>query len=160
MTTVKKGQYVQVHYTGTLDDGTLFDSSEGRPPLEFQTGRNQVIPGFEEAVMSMALNDERSVTIPAEQAYGEIREDLVRDFPIGMLGGETVEVGQPLWFRSPNGPIQGKVTALDAEKFTVDFNHPLAGQTLHFKLKLVGITDEPTQQPMGCSCSSGSCDTC
>ncbi len=160
MTTIKKGQYVQVHYTGTLDDGTQFDSSEGRQPLEFQAGSGQVIPGFEEAVCSMAVNDERQVTIPAAQAYGEVRDDLQRDFPVSMLGEDTVEVGQTVWFRSPNGPIQGKVVALNPENFTVDFNHPLAGQDLHFRLKLVGVTDEPTQRQMGCSCSGGSCDTC
>lgn len=108
MTTVKKGQYVQVHYIGTLDDGTLFDSSEGRPPLEFQTGRNQVIPGFEEAVMSMSLNDERTVTIPAEQAYGEIRDDLVRDFPIGMLGGRRWKWDSPCGSGAPTAPSRAR----------------------------------------------------
>jgi peptidylprolyl isomerase len=160
MTTVKQGQYVQVHYTGTLDDGTQFDSSEGRQPLEFQTGKGQVIPGFEDAICKMQLNDERQITIPAEQAYGEVRNDLKRDFPVSILGDDKVEVGQALWFRSPSGPIQGQVLALGPETFTVDFNHPLAGKTLHFRLKLVGVTDEPTQQAMGCSCSGGSCDTC
>lgn len=164
MSQVKKGQFVQVHYTGRLEDGTIFDSSEGRQPLEFQAGSGQVIPGFDNAVMGMAVNDEKKLNIPADEAYGQVRDDLKRVFPASMLEGQEVEEGQNLWFNTPNGPIQGRVLDVNAENFTVDFNHPLAGKNLEFDIKLVGITDSPTQARGGCACSgssgSGGCSTC
>ena len=161
---VKKGQFVQVHYTGRLEDGTIFDSSEGRQPLEFQAGSGQVIPGFDNAVLDMAVDDEKKINIPADEAYGQLREDLKRDFPVSMLGDQQVTEGQNLWFNTPQGPIQGKVLDLGDENFTVDFNHPLAGKDLEFDIKLVGVSDQPTQQKGGCACSapagSGGCSTC
>lgn len=163
MQQVRKGQFVQVHYTGRLEDGTVFDSSEGREPLEFQAGTGQVIPGLDNAVLGMALNDEKTVHIPADEAYGPLRDDLKRDFPASMLGGEQVTPGQNLWFNTPRGPIQGKVLEVGPDTFTVDFNHPLAGKDLEFDIKVVGISDQPTQR-MGCACSapsgSGGCSTC
>jgi peptidylprolyl isomerase len=163
MSQVKKGQFVQVHYTGRLEDGTIFDSSEGRQPLEFQAGSGQVIPGFDDAVFDMAVNDEKKINLSADEAYGPPREDLKREFPTSMLGDQEVAPGQSLWFNTPKGPIQGKVLDLHAENFTVDFNHPLAGKNLEFDIKLVGISDKPTQQ-MGCACStpsgSSGCSTC
>ncbi len=163
MSQVKKGQFVQVHYTGRLEDGTIFDSSEGRQPLEFQAGSGQVIPGFENAVLGMAVNDEKKINLPADEAYGPPREDLKREFPSSMLGDQEVAAGQNLWFNTPQGPIQGKVLDVNPENFTVDFNHPLAGKNLEFDIKLVSISDQPTQQS-GCACSapsgSGGCSTC
>ena len=164
MSQVKKGQFVQVHYTGRLEDGTIFDSSEGRQPLEFQAGSGQVIPGFDSAVLDMAVDDEKKINIPADEAYGQPRDDLKRDFPVSMLGEQQVAEGQNLWFNTPQGPIQGKVLDLGEENFTVDFNHPLAGKDLEFDIKLVGVSDAPTQQQTGCACSapsgSGGCTTC
>jgi peptidylprolyl isomerase len=155
MSQVKKGQFVQVHYTGRLEDGTIFDSSEGQQPLEFQAGSGEVIPGIDNAVLGMAVNEEKRILISADDAYGQRREDLTREFPISMLGGETVTPGQSLWFNTPRGPIQGKVLDLDEEHFTVDFNHPLAGKNLEFDLKVVGISDQPTQRT-SCACSTPS----
>jgi peptidylprolyl isomerase len=167
MSEVKKGQFVQVHYKGKLEDGTIFDSSEGRQPLEFQAGGGQVIPGFENAVLGMTVNDEKKINLPADEAYGQTREDLKRDFPASMLGDQEVAPGQNLWFNTPNGPVQGKVLEVNPEKFTVDFNHPLAGQNLEFDIKVVGVSDQPTQKQehQGCACSSpgesgGGCSTC
>jgi peptidylprolyl isomerase len=155
MPTVNAGQFVQVHYTGSLEDGTVFDSSEGRVPLEFQAGRGMVIPGFDKAVLGMKLNEEKQITLTKDQAYGDPREDLKREFPTSMLGGEEVKAGRELWFNSPRGPVNGKVLAIDAEKFTVDFNHPLAGKSLHFSIRVVGISDTPTQASCTCSTDSG-----
>jgi peptidylprolyl isomerase len=155
MSQVKKGQFVQVHYTGRLEDGTIFDSSEGQQPLEFQAGSGEVIPGIDNAVIGMAVNEEKRILISADDAYGQRREDLTREFPISMLGGEMVTPGQSLWFNTPRGPIQGKVLDLDEEHFTVDFNHPLAGKNLEFDLKVVGISDQPTQRT-SCACSTPS----
>ena len=161
MTKVNDGDFVQLHYTGTLEDGTVFDSSDGRGPLEFKVGGGGIIAGFNDAVVGMELESEKSFTLTPDQAYGDFREDLKRDFPKDMLGDNQIEVGQVLRFSSPNGPVSGTVLAIEADNFMVDFNHPLAGKTLQFNIKVVGVTDQPTQQTGGCSCSHPSdCSSC
>jgi peptidylprolyl isomerase len=155
MAELKDGMYVQVHYVGSLDDGTVFDDSRERQPLEFQIGNRSVIPGFEQAVMGMALNEEKKISLAPEVGYGERQDNLVREFPTTMLGEDKVEIGQDVWFDSPQGPVPGKVLGLTTDNFKVDFNHPLAGKNLNFQLTLVGVTDQPTQ-PVGCSCGCGS----
>ena len=120
MKKVQNGNYVQVHYTGTLEDDTIFDSSAGRHPLEFQVGSGTIIPGFNDAVLDMKISEEKQVTLSPEQAYGPLREDLKREFPKEMLGDTKIEVGQELRFTSPRGPIMGKVLAIEADKFQVD----------------------------------------
>lgn len=162
MRKVKNGDFVQLHYTGTLEDGTVFDSSEGRSPLEFQVGGGGIIQGFNDAVVDMGLNEEKKVVLAPDQAYGPPREDLKREFPASMLEGHQIEEGQQLRFSSPHGPISGTVMNIQPDKFLVDFNHPLAGQTLEFMIKIVGISDTATQAGCACtpsSCSSG-CDSC
>jgi peptidylprolyl isomerase len=159
MSKVKNGDFVQLHYTGTLTDGSVFDSSEGRNPLEFQVGGGGIIQGFNDAVIDMTPEEEKDVTLSPDEAYGEFREDLKREFPVSMLEGHPVEVGQQLRFSSPNGPVSGTVLSINADNFTVDFNHPLAGQTLQFKIKVVGISDTPTQPQGGCSCTPSSCSS-
>lgn len=156
MEKVQSGQFAQVHYTGKLADGTIFDSSEGRQPLEFQVGGGQVIPGFDQAVQGMAVNEEKKVLISSQEAYGPVRDDLKRDFPRDMLEGKEVKEGQEMWFQSPQGAVPGKIAALADDTFTVDFNHPLAGKDLEFSVKLVGISNTPTQAQAGCSCSCSS----
>ena len=160
MAKAKNGDFVQLHYTGSLEDGTVFDTSADREPLEFQVGGGGTIAGFNDAVINMEVDSEKDVTLSPDQAYGDLRDDLKREFPKSMLGDHQVEVGQELKFASPHGPVTGKVLAIEPDKFMVDFNHPLAGKTLLFKIKLVGITDQPTQQS-ACSCgsSSSSCDS-
>jgi len=156
MEKVRSGQFAQVHYTGKLVDGTVFDSSEGRQPLEFQVGGGQVIPGFDQAVQGMEISEEKKFLLSSDEAYGPVREDLKKDFPRDMLGGQDVKEGQELWFKSPQGPVPGKILNLQSDTFTVDFNHPLAGQDLEFSIKLVGISNTPTQVQAGCSCSCSS----
>ena len=158
MEKINTGQFAQVHYTGKLVDGTVFDSSEGRQPLEFQLGGGQVIPGFDKAVQGMEVNEEKNFTLTSDEAYGPVRDDLKKDFPKDMLGGQEVTEGQELWFKSPQGPVPGKIMALKPDTFTVDFNHPLAGKDLEFSIKLVGISNTPTQV-QGCSCSAPSGDS-
>jgi len=157
MSKVKNGDYVQVHYTGALENGEVFDSSEGRGPLEFQTGGGGILPGFNDAVMGMEVNEEKKVVLPPDEAYGQFRDDLKREFPLDMLGGEKVVEGQMLRFSSPHGPVSGTVLEVAADKFHVDFNHPLAGKTLVFSIKVAGISDQPTQASCGCGCSSTDC---
>ena len=159
MRTVKNGDFVQLHYTGSLEDDSIFDSSEGREPLEFQVGGGGIIAGFNNAVLDMAVDQEKKVILAPEEAYGHLRDDLKREFPNTMLGDMKIEVGQDLRFSSPQGPITGKVVDLEADKFIVDFNHPLAGKTLTFKIKVVGISDTPTQMSCSCGCSPTDCGT-
>ena len=161
MTKIQNGQYAQVHYTGKLADGTIFDSSEGRQPLEFKVGSGQVIPGFDQAIEGMKVNEEKEFLLKSEEAYGPMRDDMKKEFPRDMLGDKEVEVGKELWFKTPQGPVPGKILAIETDTFTVDFNHPLAGRDLEFSVKLVGISDAPTQAQGGCSCSStGGQGTC
>lgn len=161
MERIQEGQFAQVHYTGKLVDGTVFDSSEGRQPLEFKVGSGQVIPGFDQAIQGMEVNEEKNFTLTSEEAYGPVRDDLKKDFPKDMLGEKEVDVGQELWFKTPQGPVPGRVLALETDTFTVDFNHPLAGRDLEFSVKLIGISDSPTQtqEGAGCSCATpgGTC---
>ncbi|HSJ08634.1 MAG TPA: peptidylprolyl isomerase [Longimicrobiales bacterium] len=137
----KQGDTVQVHYTGTLDDGRVFDSSEGRDPLEFTLGSGQVIKGFDAAVEGMSPGDSRLVTIPAEEAYGARRDDLVAvversQFPDDM----DPEVGQQLQVSQDGQTYVVTVTDVDVESVTLDANHPLAGQNLTFELQLVSMS--------------------
>ena len=141
MTQAKSGDTVRIHYTGTLDDGTEFDSSAGRDPLEFALGGGQVIPGFDAAVDGMTVGENKSVTIPADQAYGERHEQLVQQVPRDALPDEIKpEVGMQLQSRSPEGHVMNLVvTELADDTITVDGNHPLAGQSLTFAIELVEI---------------------
>jgi peptidylprolyl isomerase len=159
MQKVEGGIYVSVHYKGTLADGEQFDTSEGRPPLEFKTGAGQMIKGFEDAVMGMALNEKKTFTLSPEDAYGERDESRTHQFPKAEIPPEiSPEVDQLLALTSPEGQqIPARITAVDDEKVTVDLNHPLAGQSLTFEVEVVGINDTPSQQPAGCGgdCSCG-----
>lgn len=138
---VKSGDKVQIHYTGKLDDGTTFDTSSGRDPLEFEVGSGQVIAGFDKAVEGMAEGDSKTVKIEPEEAYGERHEQLVQEVPKTALPEEIdPEVGMALQSRSPEGQVtQLTVTEIKDESITVDANHPLAGQPLNFDIELVKI---------------------
>ncbi|QXD13973.1 peptidylprolyl isomerase [Rhodocaloribacter litoris] len=141
MANAKQGDSVEVHYTGRLKDGTVFDSSEGRPPLSFTLGAGQVIPGFEEAVLGMAEGETKQHTIPPEEAYGAYREDLVVPIPRAHLPpGAPPEPGQHLELHlRDGGVIQARVEAVTDDAVVIDANHPLAGQTLVFDIELVKI---------------------
>lgn len=138
----KKGDTVKVHYTGKLDDGTVFDSSEGREPLEFTLGEQQVIPGFEEAVEGMKVGDSKTTTIPSDQAYGPYNDEMVLQVDRSRLpAGAAPQVGDEMQVRTPDGTVIPVVIVDVAENaVTIDANHPLAGQNLTFDLDLVEIT--------------------
>lgn len=141
MTQAKQGDTVAIHYTGTLSDGTEFDSSRDRDPLVFTLGEGQVIPGFEEAVMGMQPGDDKTTTIPADQAYGERRQELVLEVDRDQLPPNlALEVGQQYQMGQPDGQVV-IVTVRDVtpDVVTFDANHPLAGQDLIFDLHLVSI---------------------
>ena len=141
MSKAKKGDKVRIHYTGTLDDGTQFDSSAGSDPLEFELGANQVIPGFEAAIMGMSPGDTDKIRIEAEQAYGPRREEMVLTAPRDQIPpGLDPQVGQQLQLQHPSGEdVAVVVTEVTDESVTLDGNHPLSGQALSFELELVEI---------------------
>ncbi len=141
MSQAKAGDTVKIHYTGTLEDGSTFDSSQGREPLEFELGSGQVIPGFDKAVEGMAVGDSKEVTIPAEDAYGPRHDQMVQDVPMSALPpGLEPEVGMALSARGENGAeMRLVVTDVKEDSITVDGNHPLAGQPLTFAIELVQI---------------------
>jgi peptidylprolyl isomerase len=139
--TARQGDKVSVHYKGTLDDGSVFDSSEGSDPIEFTVGAREVIEGFDDAIVGMAVGDRKTENIPAERAYGEREDDLVFNVPrASMQPGFDVAVGDVVRVQLPDGhdaPMQ--IAALDDQTITLDANHPLAGKALTFELELVGI---------------------
>lgn len=141
MTPAKAGDTVRLHYTGRLDDGTEFDSSAGREPLEFTLGQGAVIAGFERAVMGMTVGEAKTVTIACDDAYGPHREDGVEVVERSMIPAEIeLEVGGQVRADGPDGePVVLTVAALDEETVTLDGNHPLAGHDLTFDLELVGV---------------------
>ncbi len=141
MTTAKSGDTVRIHYTGTLDDGTQFDSSSGREALEFALGSGQVIPGFDSAVSGMAVGETRNVTIEPDDAYGQRHEQLVQTVPRDALPDDIdPAVGMHLQSQSPDGEVMNLfVTEVGDEMITLDANHPLAGQALNFSIELVEI---------------------
>lgn len=141
MTQAKSGDTVRIHYTGKLDDGTEFDSSAGRDPLEFALGSGQVIPGFDKAVDGMSVGDNKTVTIEPADAYGQRHEQLVQQVPRNALP-ENMEptVGMHLQSQSPDGQIMNLVIVeIEEESITLDANHPLSGQALTFAIELVEI---------------------
>lgn len=141
MTQAKAGDTVKIHYTGTLDDGTQFDSSAGREPLEFELGSGQVIPGFDKAVEGMAVGEEKSVNIEPEDAYGPRHDQMVQEVPKDALPDDLEpEIGMGLQAQGPDGQlINLTVTEVADESITVDGNHPLAGKALNFAIELVEI---------------------
>ena len=141
MSIAKKGDKVQVHYKGTLKDGSEFDSSHGRQPLEFELGAGNMIAGFDEAVHGLKVGEKVTVTLPPEKAYGEHREDLVMEFPKDQLPADlNPSKGQKLAMSQPDGR-QVPVTVSDVTDTAVviDANHELAGQELTFEIELVEI---------------------
>lgn len=141
MTQAKHGDRVKVHYSGTLDDGTVFDSSDGREPLEFTLGEHQLIPGFEAAVIGMAPGESRQTHIAAQDAYGSYHDNLIVQIGRDKFPDEVKpEVGLVLQIRGEdNEPVIMTVTAMDTDFVTLDANHPLAGKDLNFTIRLVEI---------------------
>ncbi len=141
MSQATAGKTVKIHYTGTLENGSQFDSSEGRDPLEFQLGSGQVIPGFDKAVEGMAVGESKTVSIAPEDAYGHRNEQAIQEVPKSALPDDLVPVeGMMLQAQNQNQqPVQLTVTAVGDETITVDANHPLAGKTLNFEISLVEI---------------------
>ena len=139
--TAKVGDTVQVHYTGSLEDGSVFDTSVEREPLQFTIGQGQMIPGFEQGVIGMQLGESKTITIPADQAYGPYNEELVEVVERDHLPADMEpEVGQRLQSTQANGQrIVVTIINVSGSNITVDANHPLAGKDLTFEIQLVEI---------------------
>ncbi|HOI57401.1 MAG: FKBP-type peptidyl-prolyl cis-trans isomerase [Methanoculleus sp.] len=138
---VKPGDTVRVHYTGTLENGTVFDSSAGREPLEFVVGSNAVIPGFDAGVVGMQVGETKTIHVPVDQAYGPHREELVfvAD-PAEIPGGENLTVGDQVGITLSGGQVlPGRVAGVSPDAVTIDANHHLAGVDLTFTVTLVEI---------------------
>lgn len=141
MSEAKSGDHVHVHYTGKLDDGTVFDTSQGRDPLTFQLGKGQVVPGFEKAIMGMAVGDQKTETIPSDKAYGPRLEQLTFTVPRENLPeGYDPRVGEMLRMETRDGrQMDVLVTDSDEGFVKLDANHPLAGKDLTFDIELVRV---------------------
>lgn len=151
MAQAQSGDIVRVHYRGTLRDGTEFDSSKGREPLEFQVGSGQVIPGFERQVEGMSIGESTTVTIAADEAYGPRDDRQIQDVPKKALPADLdLNIGTSLTATTRDGKeIPLTVVGLTDETVTVDGNHPLAGQDLTFELELVEIVTSPQKSSFG-----------
>jgi peptidylprolyl isomerase len=138
---VKKGDKVKVSYTGTLTDGTVFDKSKDNTPLEFIVGNGQVIPGFDRAIQGMQINEEKKITIKAEDAFGKREETLTKQFPRTFFPEDfKPEKGMTVGLKGNDGQsIPARITEITEESITIDLNHPLAGEDLTFDIKVVGI---------------------
>lgn len=141
MTQVKTGDTVRIHYTGTLTDGSTFDSSQGRDPLEFTVGSGQIIPGLDKAIPGMTVGDKKTVQVPAEDAYGETNPEARQDVPRGEIPDDIpLDLGTQLQVQAQGGQVLPvTVVAVTEEVVTLDANHPLAGKDLTFDIELVEI---------------------
>lgn len=136
---IQKSNIVSVNYTGKFLNGEVFDSSEGRDPLKFQVGSGQIIPGFENAIIGKNIGDKVTVNINPEEAYGNVREDLIVKVPLEQMPGE-VEVGQSLQAQADNGQsVNVIVKEVNEDHVIIDGNHPLAGEELVFDIEILSI---------------------
>lgn len=142
MAQAKEGDTVKVHYSGSLEDGTVFDSSQDREPLEFQIGSKQIIPGFEDNIKGMEVGESKTFTIKPEDAYGSRNEQMLVDVERSQLPDELdPEEGMMLQVRGQDGGVTNVVVAeVSEDKVTLDANHPLAGKELTFDVKLEDIS--------------------
>jgi peptidylprolyl isomerase len=138
---VENGNTVVVEYTGKFEDGTVFDTSKGKKPIEFKTGAGQVVKGFDEAVIGMKKGEEKKIKLKPEDAFGQRDEKLVQRVPKRIFPKNMeLKKGTRLKLQSPEGQIiLANVTKVEQEHVTVDFNHPLAGKNLDFDIKVLDI---------------------
>lgn len=142
MSKAKAGNTVKVHYTGTLEDGTVFDTSREREPFEFKLGEGTVIPGFDEAVTGLEVGETTTISIEPEDAYGEVRDDLM--LPVAkehVPENMEPEVGMQVQLQTQSGQqVIARIVNVEDDKILLDANHPLAGKTLNFDIELLEIS--------------------
>lgn len=140
MSAAAAGSKVRVHYTGTFDDGEVFDSSREREPMEFKVGAQEVIPGFDQALIGMQVGDSKKIRIPEEEAYGPYNPDMVMELaPSQFESGMDIQIGQQFQVDMGEHPVVLTVKEVHDEKVVVDANHPMAGKSLNFDIELVEI---------------------
>ena len=141
LSSIKNGDTVSVHYTGTLTSGEVFDSSLEREPLKFTLGKGQLIPGFERAIIGLSAGEKVTTNIPSKEAYGVYNSEMVLQVPNNQLPPELdAQVGMQLQLNQPNGhviPVQ--ITQVGVKIVTIDANHPLAGKDLNFDIEIIEI---------------------
>ncbi len=147
MKKVQEGDFVTVHYTGKLSGGEVFDTSQGKQPLEVEIGSGTVIPGFDQALRGMEENETKNFSLEPEDAYGQHDENLQRSFQRSDLPeGMDPKVGDTLALKTSSGEqVPVWVSAADEDEIKIDMNHPLAGKTLNFEVQVMSISDKPTQ---------------
>ena len=147
MQQVKENDSVTVVYNGTLENGETFESSDDTGPLDFTLGTKSVMPLFEETVLGMSVDETKSITIPAQEAYGDRREELVQEIDRGIFKGKELQPGMTLGLDmekdGKSHKVPATITAIDDAKVTVDFNHPLAGQAITYTITLKEIQTTP-----------------
>jgi peptidylprolyl isomerase len=141
MSKTKAGDKVKVHYNGTLEDGTVFDTTSGREPFEFTLGNGEVISGFDQAVEGMAVGEKQQVSLKPDEAFGEYHEDLVLEVSRSQLPEDIdPHVGMALQAKDPEGNVtRMNIIKVSDEIVTLDSNHPMAGKKVNFEIKLVSI---------------------
>ena len=161
---VENGKFVRVEYVGTFDDGEIFDSSqEHDKPLGFTVGSGQLIKGVDDAVIGMKVNEEKTIHIKPEDGYGEYQEEMVKEVPKNQFPDEDGQLkeGAQIVLQTPEGYIiPASIKKIEGDMVKLDFNHPLAGKALNFKIKILEILDEaPEGEDMcGCGCGCHECD--
>lgn len=141
---IAAGDTVSVKYRLTLDDGSVADSSLDSNPLEFVAGQGQMIQGFDNAVLGMKTNEEKSFTVPPEEAYGSKDPNAVHNFSReGLPEGFVPEMGMMLHLNGPTGPVPAKVVGITEDSLALDLNHPMAGENLNFAIKVIKIAKGP-----------------
>ena len=159
---IQNGDTILVNYTGKFEDGEVFDSSQGRSPLKFTVGSGQLIKGFDEAVLGLSEGDKKTVTIPADEAYGEHREDHIFDMPKSQIPeGMKLEAGMAVELMDQDqNPIPAVCTEILDDVIRLDVNHPLAGKTLVFDIEILKTGLEPDPSSCDCGCGCSDCDEC
>ena len=144
---IEENKVVKIEYTVKTEEGVLVDTSEGNEPLAYLHGHKNIIPGLENALVGKDVEDELSVTVTPEEAYGERHEQLIKEVPMQAFQGvDKVEPGMQFNAESPQGPQLITVTKVDGDTVTVDGNHPLAGVTLNFDVKVVEVRDASEEE--------------
>jgi peptidylprolyl isomerase len=137
---VKVGDKVSLHYKGTLNDGTVFDSSEGREPLQFEVGSGMVIKGFDDGVLGMAIGEKKAIHIDVDNAYGQLNEQMIFKFDkAGIPGDVPLELGGTLNMHDGQQDVPVIIREITESYIVLDANHPLAGQELNFDLEIMDI---------------------
>ena len=158
MTKVKINDWVAVEYTGKLEDNTVFDSNKGKEPLNFQVGKGMVIPGFDSALIDMEINQEKEITIKSEQAYGSKTDKVIEIPKTAFQSLEKFEIGKELTMNTSLGPMVIEIKEILDDKIKVILNHPLAGKTLKFNIKLIKVLNEEEVKEYLAKYQSDSCD--